>query len=84
MSSLHKEFKDSLEEIVDGLDTDFVTFEPKLLALEEQIFDATYTEDDHLKAKLFNLLTLIKRIKKEYDFYDAQAEYDAMFCNGED
>ena len=84
MSSIVKDFKDKLEVIFEGLDTDSVTYETQLLELEDQIFDATYTEDDRQKAKLMNLLELIKRIKKEYDFYDAEAEREYLFPNGED
>ena len=75
-----------LEELYEDLENDEYNAEQGIIDLEveiENLMDEYHGEKQKTK-KLLNLHKKIKAIKEEFDFYDEEAELNAMFPNQDD
>lgn len=80
-----EELKTRLSKIEAEIDEmDINDLEEKVYNLEEEITNEIHFSNPNEQKPLRDLLTQLNRIKKENDFYDAEAELDMMFPNRHD
>jgi predicted nuclease with TOPRIM domain len=83
-----QDFKERFDKIelefeeFEGIDIN--KLEEKVYKLEEEIFEEIQFCSPHEEKTFQNLLKKIKKLKKENDFYDEDAELDRMFPNRND
>ena len=79
-NQLNEEF----ERIYAELENDNLDAEQEMLELEEKVREAFEYSIGKEQTEIRGLLKKIKSIKKEFDFFDSEAELDNMFPNRRD
>ena len=79
-----KKLEEKLEEIYQELESENFEAEQDLIDFEQNLLDKLDFAQGKDRMELKVLLKKIKSIKKEFDFYDEDAELVRMFPNGQD